>query len=313
MGRPAATGSGTRTGARRPGGREGAPRPAAADRLPAMGIMSVPELLARIDDPGMRICDVRWWLVDPGKGRRDYAAAHLPGAVFVDLDTDLTAREGPGRHPLPSPVGFARRMEALGIGDDTEVVAYDDAGGTVAARLWWMLDDLGHSRVRVLDGGSGAWEAAGGPLTADVPAPAPGTLTLRETWSGVVDRAALLRLLRSGDIALTDARAPERYRGDVEPVDPVPGHIPGAISRPTAGNLAPDGRFLAPEALRDRFGSLRRPVVSSCGSGVNACHNALAMRIAGLPDGLLYEGSYSDWSRAGMPVATGDDPGSIEG
>jgi thiosulfate/3-mercaptopyruvate sulfurtransferase len=274
-----------------------------------MSLIGVPELLERIADPGLRVCDVRWWLTDPGKGRRDYDAAHLPGAVFVDLDRDLTAPDGPGRHPLPSPADFARRMEALGIGDDTEVVAYDDAGGTVAARLWWMLDDLGHRRVRVLDGGIGAWEAAGGPLTAEVPTPVPGRLTLRQAWSGVVDRAGVVRLLLGGDVTVTDARAPERYRGDLEPVDLVPGHIPGAISRPTAGNLAPDGRFLAPEQLRARFGSLRRPVVSSCGSGVNACHNALAMRVAGLPDGLLYEGSYSDWSRAGMPVATGDEPG----
>jgi thiosulfate/3-mercaptopyruvate sulfurtransferase len=274
-----------------------------------MSLISASELLERIHDPALRICDVRWWLADPGKGHRDYAAAHLPGAVFVDLDQDLTAREGPGRHPLPSPSDFARRMEALGIGDDTEVVAYDDASGTVAARLWWMLDDLGHASVRVLDGGIAAWAAAGGPLTAEVRVPAPGRLSLRAAWTGVVDRPGLVRLLLSGDVALVDARAPERYRGDVEPVDPVPGHIPGALSRPTAGNLAPDGRFLAPETLRDRFAELRRPVVMSCGSGVNACHNALAMRIAGLPDGLLYEGSYSDWSRAGMPVATGDEPG----
>jgi thiosulfate/3-mercaptopyruvate sulfurtransferase len=274
-----------------------------------VSLISPDELRARLGDPELRICDVRWWLADPGKGRRDYAAAHIPGAVFVDVDRDLVATSGPGRHPLPSPADFAARMAALGIGDGHDVVAYDDAGGTIAARLWWMLDDLGHRSVRVLDGGIGAWEAAGGQLTAEAPVLAPARLSLRASWTRVLDREALAARLLAGDIALIDARAPERYRGEVEPVDPVAGHIPGAISRPTAGNLAPDGRLLAAEALRRRFEDLGPEVVTSCGSGVTACHNALAMRVAGLPDPLLYSGSYSDWSTAGMPVATGDEPG----
>jgi thiosulfate/3-mercaptopyruvate sulfurtransferase len=274
-----------------------------------MSLISPDELRERLDDPALRICDVRWWLTDPGRGRRDYAIAHLPGAVFIDADLDLVAPTGPGRHPLPSPAAFAARMGALGIGDEHEVVAYDDAGGTIAARLWWMLDDLGHRRARVLDGGLQAWEAAGGPLTASVPSFAPATLKARPAWTRVVDRETLADRLVAGDIALVDARAPERYRGDVEPIDPVAGHIPGAISRPTAGNLAPDGRFLAPDALRRRFEDLGPAVANACGSGINACHNALAMRIAGLPDPLLYPGSYSDWSTAGLPVATGDAPG----
>ena len=200
-------------------------------------------------------------------------------------------------------------MEALGIGDGTEVVAYDDAGGTVAARLWWMLDDLGHRGASVLDGGIGAWVAAGGPLTAEVPAFAPGRLGLRRAWSRTIDRAALEPRLAAGEVTLIDARAGERYRGEVEPIDPVAGHIPGALSLPTAGNLGPDGRFLPADALRERFAGLGPDVVTACGSGVNACHNALAMRVAGLPDPLLYPGSYSDWSRAGRPVATGEEPG----
>lgn len=277
-----------------------------------MSLISPEELLARLGDPTLRICDVRWWLTDSAKGRRDYLAAHLPGAVFVDADTDLVAREGPGRHPLPSPEAFASRMAALGIGDGNEVVAYDDAGGTIAARLWWMLDDLGHPAARVLDGGIDAWLAAGGPLTNLVPAapPWPAALSLRGEWSHVLDRDALATRLRAGAIALIDARAPERYRGEVEPIDPVAGHIPAAVSRPATGNLAPDGRFLDPAALRARFAALAPAVVTSCGSGITACHNALAMRVAGLPDPLLYPGSYSDWATAGLSVATGDEPGS---
>jgi thiosulfate/3-mercaptopyruvate sulfurtransferase len=274
-----------------------------------MSLITPDELRARLLDPDLRICDVRWWLADPGRGRRDYATAHIPGAIFVDADRDLVADEGPGRHPLPDPAAFAARMSAPGIGDEHEVVAYDDAGGTIAARLWWMLDDLGHRGAHVLDGGLQAWVAAGGELTADVPAFDPATLTVPAAWTRVIGRERLAERLVGGDIALVDARAPERYRGDVEPVDPVAGHIPGAVSRPTAGNLAADGSFLAADALHARFADLGGEVANQCGSGINACHNALAMRIAGLPDPLLYPGSYSDWSTAGMPVATGDEPG----
>ncbi len=272
-----------------------------------MSLIDPESLLARLGDPDLRLADVRWWLTEPGKGRRDYDAAHLPGAVFVDLDEDLTAPVGPGRHPLPDPRVFADRMAELGFDDDSDIVAYDDAGGAVAARLWWMLDDLGHPRVRVLDGGIAAWTATGGPLTDAVHARPGGRLHLRDRWTRTIDRAALVE--RLGAVVLLDARATERYRGDVEPVDAAPGHIPTAISRPITGNLGPDGRFLDPEALRARFGPLGGDVVTACGSGVNACHNALAMRIAGLPAPLLYPGSYSDWAGMGMPIATGDEPG----
>jgi thiosulfate/3-mercaptopyruvate sulfurtransferase len=264
-------------------------------------------LLERLDAPDLRLLDVRWWLTDRAKGRRDFAAGHLPGAVFVDLDADLAAPVGPGRHPLPDPVAFAARMAELGVDDTSDVVAYDDAGGTIAARLWWMLDDLGHPRVSVLDGGIGAWTAIGGPVTATVVEHAAGRLRLRDRWSRTIDRAELVA--RLGSVSLIDARATERYRGDVEPVDAAPGHIPTAVSRPTAGNLGPDGRFLDPEVLRARFDRLDGEVVTSCGSGVTACHNALAMRVAGLPGPLLYPGSYSDWAGSGMPIATGDEPG----
>ena len=273
-----------------------------------MTLLSPEALRDRLDDPNLRIADVRWWLNDREKGRRDYAEAHLPGAVFVDLDRDLAAPPGPGRHPLPSPVEFAGRMAELGVDDASTIVAYDDAGGTIAARLWWMLDDLGHADVHLLDGGIQAWTARDGPLTSDVPAWPRGRLHLRDRWSRAIDREAVEA--RLGQVALIDARAPERYRGEVEPVDGVAGHIPTAVNRPSGGNLGPDGRFLDPEALRTRFAPLGTELVSYCGSGVTACHNAFAVRLAGLPDPLVYAGSYSDWTRAGRPVATGDEPGS---
>jgi thiosulfate/3-mercaptopyruvate sulfurtransferase len=275
-----------------------------------MSLIDPETLLVRLGDPDLRLADVRWWLTEPAKGRRDYDAAHLPGAVFVDLDTDLAdppAPVGPGRHPLPDPAAFAARMAELGFDDGSEIVAYDDAGGTIAARLWWMLDDLGHGRVRVLDGGMSAWTAIGGPLTDAAPVRTAGRLRLRDRWTRTIDRDALAA--RLGSVGLIDARAIERYRGDLEPVDAAPGHIPTARSRPTAGNLGADGRFLDPEVLRARFAGLAGDVVTYCGSGVNACHNALAMRVAGLADPLLYPGSYSDWVGTGMPIVTGDEPG----
>jgi len=278
-----------------------------------MSLISATEVARHLDDPDLRIADVRWSLAAPAAGRFAYADAHLPGAVFVDLDTVLTAPTGPGRHPLPDPSAFAAALAALGIGRGHRVVAYDDTGGTVAARLWWMLDVLGHPRASVLDGGIAAWRAAGLQLSADVPAlDGQATWTdLPRAWPRTIDRAALTP--RLGALLLLDARAPERYRGDVEPIDPVAGHIPTAVNAPTGSFLAPDGRFLAPTALAARFAALgatgERPVAVSCGSGVNACQIALAMRAAGLPDPLLYPGSYSDWSRSGMPVATGAAPG----
>ncbi len=276
----------------------------------AMLLINPDELLARLGDPDLAVFDVRWWLADPAKGRRDFLAGHIPGARFVDVDTDLVAPDGPGRHPLPSPAAFAACMRALGLRDGDEAVVYDDNGGTIAARLWWMLDDLGFARVRLLDGGLPAWVAAGGPVEAAADAASrPGVLALATTWRRTINRETLVP--RLGSVAVVDARAPERYRGDIEPVDPVAGHIPTALNRPLSGNLGPDGRFLPADQLRARFDGLGDEVVMACGSGINACHNALAMRLAGLPAPLLYPGSYSDWSRAGMPIATGDLPGAM--
>jgi thiosulfate/3-mercaptopyruvate sulfurtransferase len=276
-----------------------------------MTLIAPDELVARLSDADLRVVDVRWVLGQPGRGREKYDAEHVPGAIFLDVDTALTAPGGPGRHPLPSPADFAATLGAAGVGDGDFVVAYDDVGGWVAARLWWMLDSLGHERVAVLDGGYPAWVAAGLPTTTEVPVFQPTTISLAPSWSGTIDRDALRE--RLGEVVLLDARAGARYRGEIEPIDPVAGHIPTARSAPAEGNLADDGRFLSAEELAERFRKLgtsgNAEVVTSCGSGVSATHNALAMRVAGLPDPTLYVGSFSDWSTAGYPVATGPDPG----
>lgn len=278
-----------------------------------MSLISPEELAARIDDPDLRVVDVRWYLGKPGAGRAAYEAGHLPSAIHLDVDGDLAATGGPGRHPLPEPGPFAGRLGRAGIGDDDLVVAYDDVGGWIAARLWWMLDNLGHSRVAVLDGGLTTWTGLGLPTTTDEPGPAPVELHLADHWSRTIDRRDLRGRLRSRRRpVLLDARAGPRYRGEVEPIDPVAGHIPTAISAPTEGNLGPDGRFLPEGDLRERFVTLGAggdDVIASCGSGVSACQLALAMRVAGLPDPILYAGSWSDWSTAGYPAAIGPEPG----
>ncbi len=276
-------------------------------------LVTAAELRERIADPRLRLADVRWFLGQPGRGRQEYDLGHLPGAVFVDVDRELVAAEGPGRHPMPDPVTFTRDLEALGFGSEQAIVAYDQGGGTIAARLWWMLDALGHRDVALLDGGLPAWIAAGGELTTEVPSHPPARLDLATAWPRTIDRRALTAGLEG--LHVVDVRAPERYRGETEPIDPVAGHVPSAVNLPTMGNLGPDGRFLEPSELASRLASVsdpQRPTVVHCGSGINACHTAFAMRLAGLPDPLLYPGSYSDWSRSGMPVATGADPGDPE-
>ena len=276
----------------------------------------------------LRIVDVRWYLGQPrGSGRAAYDGGHLPGAIHLDLDTDLVGPTGPGRHPLPHPSAFAAALGARGIGDGDLVVAYDDVGGWVAARLWWMLDDLGFGAdtpggAVVLDGGMPTWVAEGRPISTEVSALAPTSLHLAPRWRRVMDRDELKTQV--GEVLLLDARGTPRYRGEIEPIDPKPGHIPTAVNAPVEGNLGSDGRFRPSNELLGRFAGLRTeaiavgmstlgdpgtPVVTSCGSGVSACHNALAMRIAGLPDAILYPGSYSDWSSAGEPVMLGAEPG----
>jgi len=276
------------------------------------GLITPEELAARLDDPALRIGDCRWYLGDAEGARRAYAEAHIPGAVHLDLERHLSAPFGPGRHPLPSRVVSAAILGALGFGDGTFAVVYDDRGGAIAARAWWMLSDAGHDRVRILDGGLQAWAEAGLPLTGEVVEHDPEFLTVQQGPSRQIDRETLAA--RLGEVTVLDVRAPERYRGEEEPIDPVAGHIPTALNAPCEENLGPDGRFLDPETLAGRYrglGAGSGEVVVSCGSGVTACHTAFAMRLAGLPEPLLYPGSWSDWSREGMPVATGPEPGPV--
>ncbi|TMB47618.1 MAG: sulfurtransferase [Chloroflexi bacterium] len=261
-------------------------------------------LRTHMNDGNVAVIDFRWHLLGP-KGHDQYLGGHIPGAVFVDLEA-VSGREGPGRHPLPSPEQFQAQMRAAGVTSETKVVVYDDEGGSAAARLWFLLGWFGHDDQAVLDGGIQAW---GSPLETDFPHTVPGDFTAREPdRSRVLDFEAVSRL---GDLPLLDARAGERYRGEAEPVDPKAGHIPGALSAPWQENLAPGGKFKSPQELRQRFEGLgaEQGAVSYCGSGVTACHNVLAMRLAGLPDALLYEGSWSDWSHRDAPVATGAEPG----
>ncbi len=279
------------------------------------GPLVSPEWLAEhLGEPGLVVADVRW--VRDGSSREAFEAGHIAGAVFLDADDDLSAiGEGPGRHPLPTPEAFARTMASVGVGDDDAVVAYDDAGGSHAARLWWMLDAIGH-RAALLDGGLGAWEGAraAGPsptVAASVP------FTAR-TWPAdrVADVDAVIAAIGTEGMIVLDARSGERYRGEIEPIDPVAGHIPGARSAPWSDNLdASTGRFLASVELRHLYE--RRGVRASedaivyCGSGLTAALDLLAIRVAGFgADARLYGGSWSGWIEdPSRPVATGDLPG----
>jgi thiosulfate/3-mercaptopyruvate sulfurtransferase len=270
-------------------------------------VVSTEWLAEHLADGGVRVADVRWYL-DPARvGRDAYAAGHIPGALFFDVDRDLSSpggrRGGPlGRHPWPTPERIQEVMTAAGIGPDTLVVAYDDQAGATAARLWFVLRAHGHDRAAVLDGGLAKWLAEGRPLTTDVPAYEPRPFTARLRPELLASREELL----SGAPLVLDARAPERYRGETEPVDPRAGHIPGAKSAFFAQNLA-DGVFRSPAELRARYAALgadaATPVVY-CGSGVTACHDLLALHHAGLP-GRLYPGSWSEWSsHPELPIET---------
>jgi thiosulfate/3-mercaptopyruvate sulfurtransferase len=250
------------------------------------------------------LADVRYYL-DGRDGRAAYRDGHLPGAIFVDMDTVLARHGAPpeqGRHPLPDPAGFAAAMGALGVGDDDVVVAYDDAGGVMAARLVWMLRALGHEAA-LLDGGLRTYA---GKLDPGEPRRPPATFTARP-WPA--DRLAGLDETAGGGGVVLDARPPERFRGDAEPIDPRPGHIPGARSLPCRDNVDADGRFLTPEALRERFAAAGvtdgGEVISYCGSGVTACHNLLALERAGFAPGRLYPGSWSEYSHTDRPAELG--------
>jgi thiosulfate/3-mercaptopyruvate sulfurtransferase len=285
----------------------------AKDKSP---LASAAWLKKHLHDSGLRLVDLRWYL--QGKsGREEYEKGHIPGAVFVDLERDLTAPYGPGRHPVPSPEQFSEAMQAAGISDDSRVLVYDDSGGSIAARLWFLLELYGHvGQARVLDGGLQAWIAAGGELSAASPPVERGSFGVKPMRRSLLDKHQVERLRNRRNAVLLDARAPERYRGDSEPVDSRPGHIPGAKNAPWPGNLE-DGAFKRPAALRKQYRALgvneKSEVIAYCGSGVTACHDLLALQLAGVPSRRvhLYEGSWSDWSRDPFrPIATGSEPGS---
>lgn len=282
----------------------------------AKTLVSVDELIAHLDDPDWRIFDCRHDLGNVDYGEQAYAKGHIPGALFMHCDRDLS---GPmtgrnGRHPLPDIETFARRMGECGITPDTQVVAYDNEGGVFASRLWWMLRWLGHDKAALLDGGLAGWRRAKQPMEIEVRR-FPATTFVPRPQDIQVDAAHVLAHLRAPDMLLLDARNEDRYAGRNETLDPVGGHIPGAINRFFYDNLDDAGIYFKPaDELRAEFADIiegrdPRTVVQVCGSGVTACHNLLAMEVAGLAGSKLYVGSWSEWcSDPSRPIATGDQP-----
>ncbi len=283
-----------------------------------MTLISVSELAARLNEADLRLFDLRHDLMDHAAGRRQYEQSHIAGARYLDNETELAApRTGKnGRHPLPERAALAALLARHGVTPDTLVVAYDASGGQYAAHLWWMLRWLGHERVAVLDGGWQAWSAAGlavesgaGPQAG--PAGASGGLVPGKALTEPVDADTVLKNISQPGFTVVDARAAARYRGEMEPIDPAAGHIPGALNRPNTDNLAADGRFKTPQELRKEFEAVigkRAPdsIVHQCGSGITASHNLLAMEIAGLGGSRLYPGSWSEWvSDPSRPQAKG--------
>jgi thiosulfate/3-mercaptopyruvate sulfurtransferase len=268
------------------------------------------------------VLDCRFDLTAFEAGFRAYLAGHIPTARYLDLNRDLSApvSAASGRHPLPSPERMAAHFEALGIREHSQVVVYDEVNGSFAARAWWLLRWMGHAQAAVLDGGMQAWRAAGGaiesggttePADSGRPDSASAASAPRVDAQAVVGSDELAELLKDGHRLLVDARAPERFAGTVEPIDSVAGHVPGAVNHPFSANLAGDGRFLPPEELERRWrerlnGVSPADTIAMCGSGVTACHNLLALEIAGLPGAKLYAGSWSEWIRdPKRPVARG--------
>ena len=272
-------------------------------------LVSCEQLAAHLNDPDWRIVDCRHQLSDVGYGQRVYAEGHLPGAFFMHLDRDLSgAMSGcNGRHPLPDPQVLAAKFGAIGISSRTQVVAYDDAEGMVSGRLWWMLRWLGHDNVTVLDGGFNRWVKEGRPLTRDIPVVLP-TVFEVEQRDWVVTADEVLANIALPELVVVDARGPDRFRGENETIDPVGGHIPGARNRFFRDNLDADGRFRPAAELRREFlelfaGTPPDKTVMQCGSGVSACHNLIALELAGLTGARLYAGSWSEWcSDSARPV-----------
>lgn len=257
-----------------------------------------------LDDARWVVFDCRFNLKNPGEGREKYNAGHVPGARYADLDRDLSSakRPGSGRHPLPDIAGFIAWLRGCGVDRDSQVVVYDDRGGVLAGRMWWLLRLLGHTPVAVLDGGWTAWTRAKCPVSSEVPDPEEGDFDGKPFRGWWVTTRELEELLKNEGRRplLVDARSAERFRGEKEPIDPKAGHVPGALNRPCDDNLDPDGRFLSADRLKRDFETLLAggdagEVVHMCGSGVSACHNILAMELAGWPITPLYVGSWSEW------------------
>jgi thiosulfate/3-mercaptopyruvate sulfurtransferase len=290
-----------------------ADRRAKLSTVPLSTLIDVEMLKGLLGQPGLAVVDCRFDLMRPEAGHEAYLQGHVPGARYADLNRDLSAPVGAltGRHPLPAPETFAARLGTFGIGNDTQVVAYDDANSSMAARLWWMLRWLGHDAVAVLDGGFKAWLAGGGAVeSGEVPVRS-ARFNPRVDPAAVLGTAEVERALAEDSALLVDARAAERFLGKVEPIDPVAGHVPGAVNHPFTLSLGADGRFLPPAELgrrwRERLGG-RSPeeLIAMCGSGVTACHHLLSLAAAGIPGGRLYAGSWSEWIRdPRRPVARG--------
>lgn len=278
-------------------------------------LISAEALSNHINDPKWVVVDCRHDLMNLAAGREGYAGGHLPGAVFADIEHVLSgAKHGAdgvfrGRHPLPEKETLAEALRAFGIDDDSQVVAYDAHGGMFAARLWWLLRWLGHEAVAVLDGGMAAWQAAGQAFTAEVPVKPRGAFSVRAPFVPTVTVSEVMDNLEHGQRIVIDARAADRFRGENETIDPVGGHIPGAKNRFFKDNLQEDGRFKSGEQLREEFGALvddPAQAIMQCGSGVTACHNLLALEVAGMPGAALYPGSWSEWvGDSQRPVAKG--------
>ncbi|MDM9652560.1 sulfurtransferase [Pseudomonas wenzhouensis] len=283
--------------------------------MPLAQLISTQDLQQRLQQEDLLLLDCRFALEDPAYGRRSYLEGHLPGAHFLDLEQDLSApviKGVTGRHPLPDPSALVERLRSCGLRQHSQVVLYDDGPGAFAARAWWLLVWLGkRDGLYLLDGGLKAWREAGLELTCAAPDNAPGDFCAEPDNSLVLTAEQLAVRLGTADLTLLDARALPRFRGEIEPIDPVAGHIPGAQCAAFTDNLGADGRFLPADELRQRFDGLRgeRPLenlVAYCGSGVTACHNLFAMNLAGYPLAPLYAGSWSEWiTNPARPVATG--------
>lgn len=278
-------------------------------------LISAADLAPHIDSPNWAVIDCRHDLINPDAGHAGYTIGHISHALFAHVDTDLSGpkygEDGQfrGRHPLPDRETFIETLRGWGINDDTQVVAYDAHGGMFAARLWWMMRWIGHPQVAVLDGGLAAWQAGGFPMSTEAPVRERGQINDRGALVETVSAAEVLENLDAGARVVIDARAAERFRGENETMDPVGGHIPGAKNRFFKDNLQPDGRFKEPSQLKADFALLvaePNAAIMQCGSGVTACHNLLALEVAGMPGAALYPGSWSEWSAdPSRPVSTG--------